>query len=129
MNVSKFWDGRVHVKKSIVKRYRLASFDLIVRSMTVYFFFLSVFFFFFFFLAVVRCSLCMKAVKRHLYFDIVLVLFEPRREKTYRLTCAPNEGSAQPAHPRSLTRVFVVCKKKESWLSEMRPVEILIRLR
>ena len=33
---------------------------------------------------------------------------EPQRKKTYQLTCAPNEDSNQPAHPRSLIRVFVV---------------------
>ena len=33
---------------------------------------------------------------------------EPQREKTYLLTCALKEDSDQPAHPRSLIRVFVV---------------------
>ena len=41
-----------------------------------------------------------------------LVLFESHREKTYLLTCAPNEDSYQPVHPRSLIRVFVVRMKK-----------------
>ena len=35
----------------------------------------------------------------------------PQCEKTYLLTCAPNEDSNQPAHPRSLIRVFVVRMK------------------
>ena len=33
-------------------------------------------------------------------------------EETYILTCTPNENSDQPAHPRSLIRVFFVCLKK-----------------
>ena len=37
---------------------------------------------------------------------------EPQREKTYLLTYAPNEDSNQPAHPRSLIRVFVVRMNK-----------------
>ena len=32
--------------------------------------------------------------------------FEPQREKTYLQTCAPNEDSDQPAHPRSLIKIF-----------------------
>ena len=44
---------------------------------------------------------CFKAAK---------VLYEPNVRK-YLLTCAPNEDSNQPAHPRSLIRVFVVHKK------------------
>ena len=44
--------------------------------------------------------------------QIFLYLFEPWREKTYLLTCAPNKDSNQPAHPRSLTRVFVIRIKK-----------------
>ena len=35
-----------------------------------------------------------------------------RGEKTYLLTCAPNEDSDQTAHPRSLIRVSVVRMKK-----------------
>ena len=56
---------------------------------------------------------------------------EPQCEKTYLLTCAPNEDSDQPARPRSLIRVFVVRMKKtlHPWLSKMCPVKILIRLR
>ena len=34
--------------------------------------------------------------------------YGPKREKTYLITCAPNEDSNQPAHPRSLIRVFAV---------------------
>ena len=37
---------------------------------------------------------------------------EPQRQKTYRLTCAPKKDSDQPAHPRSLIKVFVVRMKK-----------------
>ena len=38
--------------------------------------------------------------------------YEPQRQTTYLLTCAPNENSDQPAHPRSLIRVFAVHRKK-----------------
>ena len=37
---------------------------------------------------------------------------ELKREKTYLLTCASNEDSNQPAHPRSLIRVFIVRMRK-----------------
>ena len=36
----------------------------------------------------------------------------PQRQATYLLTCAPNEDSNQPAHPRSLIRIFVARVKK-----------------
>ena len=53
---------------------------------------------------------------------------EPQREKTYLLTCAPNED--QPARPRRLIWAFIVCTRKQHfWLSKMYPEEILIRLR
>ena len=34
--------------------------------------------------------------------------FEPAHGKTYNKTCAISEDSDQPAHPRSLIRVFAV---------------------
>ena len=37
-----------------------------------------------------------------------VLLNELQREKTYLLTCVPNEDSNQPAHARSLIKVFVV---------------------
>ena len=37
---------------------------------------------------------------------------ESQRVQTYLLTCAPNEDSDQPAHSRSLIRVFIVRMKK-----------------
>ena len=42
----------------------------------------------------------------------IVSTYEPQREKTYPLTCAPTEDSNQPAHPRSLIRAFVVRMKK-----------------
>ena len=38
----------------------------------------------------------------------VLLSFEPQRLKTYLRTCVPNEDSDQPAHSRSLIRIFTV---------------------
>ena len=38
--------------------------------------------------------------------------YGPQREKTYRLTCAANVNSNQPAHPYSLIIVFVALMKK-----------------
>ena len=32
--------------------------------------------------------------------------FEPERQKTYLRTCVSNEDSDQPAHSRSLIRIF-----------------------
>ena len=57
---------------------------------------------------------------------------EPQREKSYLLTCAPNEDSNQPAHPRSL--ISLRCPDEETLhplLSKIRPVKIsrsLIRI-
>ena len=48
----------------------------------------------------------------------------------YLLTCARNDDLNQPAHPRSMSRVC--CHQEETlhpWLSKLRPVKILIRLR
>ena len=42
--------------------------------------------------------------------------YKPPLEKTYLLICESNEDSIQPAHARSLIRVFVEC---ESWMGEM----------
>ena len=45
------------------------------------------------------------------------------------MTCA-SKDSNQAAHPRSLTRVFVVrMKKLHHWLAKMCPVKILLTLR
>ena len=44
-------------------------------------------------------------------------LCEPIHEKTYLLTCAPNEDSDKPAHPRSLIIVFVVRVKDFAFLA------------
>ena len=40
------------------------------------------------------------------------LIYESLSEKKYLLTCASNEDSNQPAHPRSLIRAFVVRMKK-----------------
>ena len=40
--------------------------------------------------------------------DLFIVSFEPRRDKTNKLTCAPSEDSDQTGHPPSLIRVFAV---------------------
>ena len=57
-------------------------------------------------------------------------LFDPQNKKTYLLTCTTNEVSNQPAHPRSLIRLFVVGVKKFCTLGYSNaPVKILIRLR
>ena len=34
------------------------------------------------------------------------LIYEPGHSISYKITCAPNEDSDQPAHPRSLIRVF-----------------------
>ena len=57
-------------------------------------------------------------------------IFEPQREKTYLWTCAPKEDSDQPANTRSL--ISLCCPHEETlhpWLSKIRPVKVLIRLR
>ena len=43
-------------------------------------------------------------------------IFEPKRQKTYLLQCIPNKDFNQPAHPRSLIKVFVVHMKKICFL-------------
>ena len=55
---------------------------------------------------------------------------EPQCEKTYLLTCAPNEDSKQPAHPCIL--ISLRCPREKTlypWVFEMRPEKILISLR
>ena len=44
--------------------------------------------------------------------------FEPQREKTYLLTCAPIEDSNQPAHSCSVIRVFIVRMRKHVHLKQ-----------
>ena len=59
-------------------------------------------------------------------------MFELLCEKTYLLTCEPNEYANKPAHLRRLTRVLIVHMKKiciTAWLSKMCSVKNLIRLR
>ena len=48
---------------------------------------------------------------------------EPQREKTYHLTCAPKDDSNQPAHPRSLIRVFVVHAITKTYLYNFDPLK------
>ena len=43
--------------------------------------------------------------------------FEPPRDKTSKMACAPSEDSDQPGHPPSLIRVFAVRLKKARILS------------
>ena len=53
----------------------------------------------------------------------------PLREKTYLLTCAPNEYSNQTAHPRCLIRLHCPhWQNSYPWLSKMHPVKILSSL-
>ena len=74
-----------------------------------------------------------KAIKDDLIDCLIwnpTLYFELQRGKMYRLTCGPNGDANQPAHPRSL--VSLRCPHEETlhpWLSKMRPVKILIRLR
>ena len=42
---------------------------------------------------------------------------KPQCEKAYLLTCAPDEDSNQPANPRNLIRLFLVCIMKPCTLS------------
>ena len=71
-----------------------------------------------------------KKNPKDIVFLLYLSCFEPQREKTYLVTCGPNEDSNQPAHPRSLIRVFVVRLKKLCILGYPKcAMKILIRLR
>ena len=47
--------------------------------------------------------------------DMRLVSFEPPRDKTNKMACAPREDSDQPGHLPSLIWVFAVCMKK-AWV-------------
>ena len=46
------------------------------------------------------------------YSRLHQVISTPQLVKTYRLTCAPNEDSDQPARPLRLTSVFIVRMEK-----------------
>ena len=50
-------------------------------------------------------------------YRIEKVLYEPHRDKTNTMACAPSEDSDQPGHPSSLIRVFPVRLKKARILS------------
>ena len=41
--------------------------------------------------------------------------YEPPRDKTNKMACAPSEDSEQPGHPPSLIRVFAV-RIKKAWV-------------
>ena len=43
--------------------------------------------------------------------------FEPGNSISYKITCAPNKNSGQPAHPRGLIGVFAV-RGKTIWMPE-----------
>ena len=43
------------------------------------------------------------------YCGISSLIFEPQRQTAYLWTCAPCEDSDQPAHLRSLIRIFTEC--------------------
>ena len=45
------------------------------------------------------------------------IVFEPHRDKTKKMACAPSEDSDQPWHSPSLIRVFAVHLKKARSLS------------
>ena len=49
------------------------------------------------------------------YENMLCVLYEPPRDKTNKVTCAPSEDSDQPGHPPSLIRVFAV-RMKKAWV-------------
>ena len=58
----------------------------------------------------------------NLFSAIFLVLFEPPRDKTNKMACAPSEDSNQPGHPPSLIRVFAAlgpelssCGQRRLW--------------
>ena len=42
----------------------------------------------------------------------IMLIIEPRHDKTNKIECASTEGSDQPGHPPSLIRVFAVRMKK-----------------
>ena len=45
----------------------------------------------------------------------LLIQFEPHRDKTNKMACAPSEDSDQPGHLPSLIRVFAV-RLKKAWI-------------
>ena len=56
-------------------------------------------------------------IKYLLIYPLLDLLFEPPRDKTNKMACAPSEDSDQPGHPPSLIRVFAVRMKKAWTLS------------
>ena len=53
-----------------------------------------------------------SSIGMYVSFILSYMLELSRNERNVVLTCAPNEGSNQPAHPRSLIRVFIVRMEK-----------------
>ena len=44
-----------------------------------------------------------------------ILLYQPPRDKTNKMACAPSEDSDQPGHPPSLIRVFAL-RMKKAWV-------------
>ena len=61
-----------------------------------------------------------RKLKRILKLNVTILsshaqIFEPPRDKTNKVPCAPSEDSDQPGHSPSLIRVFVV-RMKRAWV-------------
>ena len=69
------------------------------------------------------CSLKALALHCNKYNRVALrmkssmVIYEPHRDKTNKMACAPSKDLYQPGHPPSLIRVFAVRLKKARTLS------------
>ena len=58
-----------------------------------------------------------------LIFVDIMSTFEPQRLETYRRSCTPKEYSNQPAHSRSLIRVFFVHIITKTYLYNFDPLK------
>ena len=59
--------------------------------------------------------LCIKKKTVSIWYELHAYSYEPPRDKTHKMACAPSEDSDQPGHPPSLIRVFAVHMKK-AWI-------------
>ena len=73
--------------------------------------------------------LCSRPLRERCKHNNPLKSFVSQHKKTYLQPWASNEASNKHAHPRSLTKIFIVsCPHNESfhpWLSKLRPVKFV----
>ena len=80
----------------------------------------------------VNSTKCIDSPEEYPFAEGSQLLFdqsEPKRKKTYFMTCAPQRRLKSPCACAVWSIVLSAWKNAHPWLAKMRPVKILIRLR